>query len=34
MDYTEDELLKKIESVPRWHRLRKVTLEGDYPDEK
>jgi hypothetical protein len=34
MDYVEDELLKKIESVSRWHCLRKITLEGDYPDDK
>jgi hypothetical protein len=34
MDDEEDEFLKKIESIPRWHCLRKITLEGDYPDDK
>ena len=33
MDNEEDELLKSFESVPRWHRLRKIILEGDYSDE-
>jgi hypothetical protein len=30
----EDELLDKLEAVPRWHHLVKIHLLGDIPDEK
>jgi hypothetical protein len=34
LDYVRDEQLKSMQAVRRWHRLRKITIEGDYPDEK
>ncbi|CAF1510197.1 unnamed protein product [Rotaria sordida] len=32
--YVEDKLLENIQAVCCWHRLRKITMEHDYPDEK
>jgi hypothetical protein len=34
MDYMRDELVVRTEAVPRWHCLCKITLEGDFPDDK
>jgi hypothetical protein len=34
LDYIKDELLENIQAVRRWHFLRKITIEGDYPDDK
>jgi hypothetical protein len=34
MDYMRDELVKSTEAVSRWHRLWKITLEGDFPDDE
>ncbi|CAF4803890.1 unnamed protein product [Rotaria sp. Silwood1] len=31
MDYINDELLEYLQLVPRWHCLRKIILESDYP---
>ncbi|UJR11811.1 hypothetical protein I4U23_015991 [Adineta vaga] len=32
MEYMRDELIKCTKEIPCWHRLRKINLEGDVPD--
>ncbi len=34
LDYVKDEILQQLQAVPCWHRLRKINLEGDFPDDK
>jgi hypothetical protein len=34
MDYMRDELVKSTQAVTCWHRLRKINLEGDFPDDE
>ncbi|CAF1421910.1 unnamed protein product [Rotaria sp. Silwood1] len=33
LDYVKDELIQQLEAVSCWHRLRKINLEGDFPDD-
>ncbi|CAF3973421.1 unnamed protein product [Rotaria sordida] len=33
LDYVKDEVIQQLEAVPCWHRLRKINLEGDFPDD-
>jgi hypothetical protein len=33
MDYMASELTKSTQAVSRWHCLRKINLEGDFPDD-
>ncbi|CAF4986031.1 unnamed protein product [Rotaria sp. Silwood1] len=33
LDYVKDELIQQLEAVSCWHRLRKINLEEDFPDD-
>ncbi|CAM4960286.1 unnamed protein product [Rotaria socialis] len=33
LDYVEDERLVQLAAIHCWHHLRKINLEGDYPDD-
>jgi len=34
LNYVKEERLAQLEIIPCWHRLRKMNLEGDCPNDK